>query len=177
MIARYDRLARDTLEALLIEREFQRAGATVLYAQGMNGDTAEMAFMRDVLHSMAKLEKQQLVARLAAGRRAKAKAGGYAGGRPRFGYEAVEGTLYPREDEADVVRWRIFERVVRKGWSARQVAAQLDRDWTLGRRWHATQVLRILHAADYKTGPHGGRIVDPRIWNAAQARLLERTAA
>lgn len=176
VVARYDRLARDTLQALLIEREFQRAAATVLYAQGMNGDTAEMEFMRDVLHSFAKLEKRQLVSRLAAGRRAKANAGGYSGGRPRFGYEAVEGTLYPRDDEAEVVRW-IFDRVARKGWTARQVTTALDRDRTLGRRWHLTQVLRILHAHDYKTGPPGGRIVDARIWNAAQVRLLERNAA
>src|SRR4051812_28945036 len=38
VVARYDRLARDTLQALLIEEEFRKAGARVLAVEGLNGD-------------------------------------------------------------------------------------------------------------------------------------------
>src|SRR6266851_6623308 len=46
VVARYDRLARDTLRALLIEQAFREAGGGILYAEGINGDGDSMEFMR-----------------------------------------------------------------------------------------------------------------------------------
>jgi len=170
VVARFDRLARKTMQALLAEDEFSRAGAAVLYAEGTNGEDDE--FMRQVMHAMAEEQRRQLVARLAAGRRAKAASGGYAGGRPAFGYRAERGKLVPDSDEAAVVRW-VFEKVADDCWSIRKVARELDRAGTLGRRWDPTTVATILRRADYKR--NGARIVDPRIWNRARAVLAERT--
>jgi site-specific DNA recombinase len=174
VVARHDRLARDILEALLIEREFERNGARVLYADGgSNDETNELRFMRQVMHAMAEFEKRQLVARLAAARRAKAAQGGYAGGRPPFGYRADHGFLYPDEDEAPVVRW-IFGLVADEGASIRGVCRALNRRDVGVRRWHPTQVERILRRDLYKRGPMRSRIVDPKIWNRAAAVLAAR---
>lgn len=99
--------------------------------------------------------------------------GGYTGGRPPFGYEAKGGALWPREDESEVVRW-IF-REVAEGRSIRQVAAALNEAGTLGRRrWFPSEVGRILSRVDYKTGVGESRVVDPRVWNRAQAQLAGR---
>jgi site-specific DNA recombinase len=174
VVARHDRLARETLEALLIEREFNRSGARVLYADGgSNGETNELRFMRQVMHAMAEFEKRQLVARLAAARRAKAERGGYAGGRPPFGYRADGGFLYPDEREAPVVKW-IFELVANDGASVRGVCRALIRRDAGVRRWHPTQVERILRRDLYKRGPVGSRIVDPKVWNRAAGVLAAR---
>ena len=45
VVARWDRLARDTLEALLIEREFKRHGVQVLAADGTPVDRTMVEFM------------------------------------------------------------------------------------------------------------------------------------
>ena len=49
VVARFDRLARDTLQALLIERAFTDAGGRVLYAEGFNDDEDGAQFVREVL--------------------------------------------------------------------------------------------------------------------------------
>ena len=56
----------------------------------------------------------------------------------------------------------------------RHLATALDKEGTLDKRWHPSEVGRILKRKDYKLGPPGARIVDPKVWNAAQAVLAER---
>ncbi len=127
--------------------------------------------MREVMHAMAAEQRRQLVARLAASRRAKAERGGYAGGRPPFGYEAEGGELRVYESEAQVVR-RIFERVARDQWPIRKVARKLEERRALGRRWDRAAVHRILARERYKLAPD--RIVDPRVFNRAHKVLKAR---
>jgi DNA invertase Pin-like site-specific DNA recombinase len=173
LVPRYDRLARDTLQALLIEQAFRSAGAGVLYAEGLNGDDDSREFMRTIMHAFAQEQKRQLVERLAAGRRAKHADGGYAWGRPALGYRGGTGYLAVDDDEAEVVAW-IFDRAANHGQSIRRIAAALDQAGTLDRRWRASTVQRILSNPTYKTGPNGMRIVDPRIWNRARLALTTR---
>lgn len=176
VVARHDRFG-ESAEAIVAERAFRDAGAGVLCVQGVNGDDPVVDYLREQMYALAKLERRLIVARMMAGKRAKAEAGhAYAfGGRPPLGYEGRDGQLHPKPDELEVVRW-IFARVARDGWSIRRVAEALTREGTLGRRWHATQVARILRNPIYKSGPSGARAVDGKIWNAANARLHERRA-
>ena len=173
VVARPDRLARETLQALLIEKAFVDAGARVLYADGLKGEGDTVELMRTILHGMAQFEKRQVVARLAAGRRRKAELGGYAGGRPPFGYRARDGYLVPDEGEAAVVRW-IFDRVAKDAWSVRRVGRALSAQG--GKSWAPAEVHRILTRTLYKQGPKapGGRVVDAKVWNRAQANLALR---
>jgi hypothetical protein len=79
----------------------------------------------------------------------------------------------PDEAEGEVVRW-IFRQVANEGHSIRRVAAALDREQTLRRRWRPSDVSRILHRKDYKTGPAGARVVDGKLWNRAHVALATR---
>jgi DNA invertase Pin-like site-specific DNA recombinase len=174
LVARRDRLARDSLVSALIEREFEQAGGRVLYAEaGNENDSREDRLMRQILHSVAEYERASLVARLTAARAAKKARGGYAGGRPPFGYRAQGKALVPDEEQAAVVRW-IFDRVARDGWSTRSIAKQLDQDRALGRRWRSPDVWTILRREEYKKGAPAARIVDARLWNRADAVLAGR---
>ena len=173
LVARWDRLARDTLEALLVEREVAKVGARVLCADGTNGGDDSAALMRTVMHGLAEYDRKQIVARLTAGKAAKAAAGGYSGGRPRLGYKAQDKTLVVDEQAAKLVRW-IFTRVARDRWTARRVARELDERRALGRHWDHAKVLGVLHHEGYKRAEHGGPVVDPRIYNAAHRVLAAR---
>jgi len=165
VVARHDRLARDTLQALLIERAFAGAGARVLYADGANCESDSDRFTRTVLHAAAEQAKRDVVRRLAAGREAKRAREGeraYVGGRPPFGYQAHHGALRPHPDHAPTVR-RVFE-LARRGRSVRAIATELG--------LHPNAVARVLAYEGYKLGAPADRIVDPKVWNAA-ARALE----
>jgi DNA invertase Pin-like site-specific DNA recombinase len=175
VVARHDRLARDTLVALLIERAFADAGARILYVDGSNGESDTDRFARTVLHAAAEQAKRETVRRLRAGRDAKRirNPNSYVGGRPAFGYRANASTHELEVDHAaaPIVR-DIFDRA-RRGESVRTIAAALDTQQASGRRWHPTSVARILGHEDYKlTRP--GRIVDPKVFNAAQRALEAR---
>lgn len=178
IVARFDRLGRDALESLLAEREFARLGATVLYAEGLNGEDPQTKFMRHLMHGMAELDKDMLVSRLAAGRRAKRAAGLYAGGRPRLGFRPEGDVLVPCRDAkgelegpARVIAW-MFMRVAKDRWTTRRVAVALNERHALGVKWDAARVSRILVCEDYKRGSRP--IVDPRVWNKAQQVLASR---
>lgn len=173
VVPRVDRLGRDALVALMIERTFQEAGGGVLYCEGgVNGDDDHMRLMRHLLHGIAEYEKRQLVARLTAGKREAERAGRRSCGRPPFGYTSRGGVLYVKADEAEVVRW-IFGQVA-AGKTTRQIARLLDHERTLGRRWSQSGVGRIVGRDTYKRGPMGSRIVDAKVWNKSRVVLTQR---
>ncbi len=173
LVARPDRVAPDPLVGALIEREFEQAGGRVVYAEGGAEDGSQNQLTREALDSIAEYERASLVARLTAARAAKKARGGYAGGRPPFGYRAHGKALVPNEEQAAVVR-RVFDRVARDGWSTRSIAEELDQERVLGRRWRSPDVWTILRREDYKKGPPAARIVDARVWNRADAILAGR---
>jgi len=166
VVARHDRLARDTLQALLIERAFAAAGARVLFADGANGESDSDRFTRTVLHAAAEQAKRDVVRRLAAGRDAKRARDprAYVGGRPPFGYEARDGALKPHPDHALTVR-QAFE-LARRGRSVRAIATELG--------LHPTAIARMLAHEGYKRGTPAERIVDPKLFNAAARELGSR---
>jgi site-specific DNA recombinase len=172
VVARHDRLARDTLVALLIERAFADAGVRILYADSTNGESDADRFTRTVLHAAAEQAKRDVVRRLAAGREVKAatRPGSYVGGRPPYGYRAHGHELAIDPGQADIVR-RIY-RLARDGNSIREIAALIEAD-DPARRWHRTTIEHILRRDIYMR-ERPGRIVDPRLWHAAQRAITQR---
>lgn len=171
VVARFDRLGRDTLESLLAEREFARAGARVLSAQGFNEDDPVTKYFRTNMMAMSELDKAMLKARLAGGKAAKRSRGGYVGGKPYLGMRA-EGKELVRDDISAQVVQRIFVKVARDRYTVRQLEQEMNERAVLGRRWSAKGLRAILHREDYKLG--NDAIVDPRVWNKAQRVLAER---
>jgi site-specific DNA recombinase len=173
VVARHDRLARDTLVALLIERSFADAGIRILYADSSNGESDADRFTRTVLHAAAEQAKRDIVRRLAAGRQVKAttKPGSYLGGRPPYGYRAQGHELVIDPAQAEIVK-KIFV-LARDGVSIRNIAVKLDQDDPT-RPWHRAAVERILKR-DLYMREKPGRIVDARLWHAAQRALAGRS--
>ncbi|MDO9409712.1 recombinase family protein [Patulibacter sp.] len=176
LLARRDRLARDPYVAGDAERTVAAGGGRILYADGSNGTDDGALLLNDMQHAIAAHERRAIVARLKAGREAKAREKGpkaYTGGRPAFGYKADPATreLVVDDEAAEVVR-RAFG-MVRDGSSIRAVAEALSAEGVGGRRWHPTAVARLLSHEQYKQA-HPGRIVDPKVYNAAQRALAAR---
>lgn len=164
------RLARDEFAAHDALRTFAHAGVRVLYADGSNGngssDPAGM-LLDGIGHAIAAYDRRVIVARMAAGRRAKAQRSPRSrpqGGRLPYGYRRTRtGDVEVDQATAPDVR-RAFDRV-RNGTSVRSAAADLG--------WHPTMLARMIKRPEYKMAG-SWRIVDPRVWNDAQDALMRR---
>jgi DNA invertase Pin-like site-specific DNA recombinase len=105
--------------------------------------------MRTAMRQMAgvffQLDRAMTVKRLRDGRRLKAERGGYAHGRPPFGWKAEGGELV--EDPAEQAALARIAELHRDGCSLRQIAAALKAEGhepRRGQRWHPNTLARIL---------------------------------
>lgn len=176
LVAERTRLARDEYVAHDAVRAFRSAGARVLYADGSNGDDDSALLLDGIGHVIAAHDRRRIVARLKAGRDAKATqhpASRAHGGRLPHGYRRTRAGLVELDpDAADEVR-RVFD-LVRRGQSIRQAAETMTAE--TARHWRPTVVDRIVKRETYKLA-EPGRIIDPRQWNATQAALASRRRA
>jgi DNA invertase Pin-like site-specific DNA recombinase len=168
LIEERTRLARDEYAAYDALRSFATAGVKVLYADGSNGANDPAAMLLDGIgHAVAAYDRRVIVARMAAGRKAKAEREPRSraqGGKLPHGYRRTRsGGVEVDPDAAREVR-RAFE-LVRDGRTVREAAAALG--------WHPTMLARVLKRPEYKQAGDW-RVVDPRVWNAAHAALARR---
>jgi DNA invertase Pin-like site-specific DNA recombinase len=128
LVAKRDRIARDSFLSAVIERAVTRKGATIASADGVgNGDQAADAFMRSVMAAAAEFERGLIRQRTKAAMAAKRRAGERCGQVP-FGWSLGEDgtTLVPVEEEQ-----RVIEQIIRcraAGMSLRAIAAILTEE-------------------------------------------------
>jgi DNA invertase Pin-like site-specific DNA recombinase len=149
----------------------QEAALAVVWRHGGRVFTAESGEvladdpddpMRTAMRQMAgvffQLDRAMTVKRLRDGRRLKAERGGYAHGRPPYGWQAAGRELAPEPGEQSTLA-RIRE-LHGQGRSLRGIAAELEaegRPPRRGRRWHPATVARILSRPGGGETPPGGR--------------------
>lgn len=173
LVAERSRLARDEYVAHDAVRGLQAAGLRVLYADGGNGDDDSSLLMDGIGHVIAAHDRRRIVARLKAGRDAKAAAQPHAraqGGRLPHGYRRTPSGGVEVDPQAAAEVRRAFA-LVRDGKSLAKAAAILTAE--TGRTWTAKALDRMVRREVYKAA-QPGRIVDPRVWNGAHAALAAR---
>ena len=104
-----DRLARKSVYQMLIEEEFERAGARVIYVNGQYEDTDEGRLQKQIRASIAEYERAKILERSKRGKRGKAQSGFVlVGARSPYGYavksEPHKAWLEVCEEEAQIVR-------------------------------------------------------------------------
>lgn len=173
LVAERSRLARDEYVAHDAVRAFRSAGRDVLYADGSNGDDDSALLLDGIGHVIAAHDRRRIVARLKAGRDAKAARHPNAraqGGRLPHGYRRTRGGLVEIDPDTAAEVRRVFD-LIRSGATIRATADTMSAE--TGRDWKPTVVERIVKRETYKrTEP--GRIIDPRQWNGAQVSLASR---
>lgn len=149
LIAKRDRIARDTFLSLVIEKAVQKRGASIASCDGIaNGDTPADQFMRSILDATAQFERGLIRSRTVAAMAAKRKAGQVIGEIP-FGWDATEdGRLVENVAEQKVIAAMIDCRAA--GMSLRQIAAVLNGQGITtkkGRSWYGESIRSILDRA------------------------------
>lgn len=147
IVAKRDRLARDSVLAALLERAVTKKGARIVSAagEGTDSDDASSALLRRIIDAVAEYERLMIGARTKAALRAKRRRGELAGERP-YGFRTRDGRhLIPDEQEQRIVT--VIQECRAAGYSLRDVAAELNRrGWTTrgGSVWRHPNVRGIL---------------------------------
>ena len=150
VIAKRDRLGRDQMAVLMIEKAITRKGATIISADGVgNGDDAGSVFMRQVIDAAACYERNLIKARTKAALAAKRKAGQVTGEVP-FGWTVGDdGNLIAVDAEQRVLG--IIKELRQAGVSLRRIANILTDAGYLTKKgraaWTHTTIKSILERA------------------------------
>lgn len=148
LVAKRDRLARDVVNAAMVERLAERAGARVRSAagEGTDGDVADPSamLMRGIVDLFAQYERAVIRSRTKAALAVKRARGERVGDIP-IGYAATDSGMLaadPRE-QAAVARIRCLRK---DGASIRAIADSLNTEQVPARggRWHPTTVARVI---------------------------------
>ena len=149
VIPKRDRLGRDMMTTLTIERAVQKRGAVILSADGVgNGEEAADKFMKAVIDAAAAFERDLIKARTKAALAAKRKANQRTGHIP-YGYRLAEDgiTLLPVPAEQNVIDQIMDCQKI--GMSLGRIAAHLNELLIStkqgGKGWQATTVRRVIH--------------------------------
>jgi len=164
VVARRDRLARDTMVVGMIERLVEREGGRIVSAAGEGTDIdpndPSGMIIRGVIDLFAAYERALIRTRIRAALAVKRRRGEVIGTVP-FGWRAetrpaptadnperVVRVLVPDEGEQSAIA--LVRQLHADGVSLRQIAATLDeaRISCRGARWHKTTVARILERAE-----------------------------
>jgi DNA invertase Pin-like site-specific DNA recombinase len=126
VVAKRDRLSRDTMANAMIERLVQRAGARVQSSDGTgNEDTPEGMLMRRMVEAFAEYERQVIKARTKAALATKAAKGERISGLAPFGTRFESGMVVADAEELGVLR--DVEALLATGWTMPAIAAELNR--------------------------------------------------
>lgn len=169
VVAKLDRFARKAHDAIRETDRLADMGVDlVVVKEQIDMSTPAGRAMRTMLAGFAEFERDTIVARTAAGQRAKGRAGGWAGSKPPFGWR-LEGLKknarpVPDEREREVLR-TMYHLFVKERLSNAEVAERLN---LLG--------MRPRQAATWQYQTVRQTVINPALWTgettwgAAQAR-------
>lgn len=159
VVYRLDRLARDLVVQEQLLAEVRNASGVLFSTSDAEQDVLDddpddpsRKLIRQVLGAVSEFERSMIALRLRNGRRRKHEQGGYAYGRPPYGYRAEAGELVAvAEQQAVLDRMRELRR---GRWTLREIAATLNDEGVpgpAGGAWSGTAVQRALQRAGVKT--------------------------
>jgi DNA invertase Pin-like site-specific DNA recombinase len=147
VVYRLDRLARDlVLQETTIQRLARKERRVISVSEAdADSDDPTRVFVRQVFGALAQLERSIIRARMLEGKAAKRRRGGYVGGRPPYGFDAIGGALVPNEAETRVIGEILEARS--EGLSYDAIASQLNASRTptkSGRSWVRATVREVV---------------------------------
>lgn len=153
IVAKLDRIARDTFATLWIEKELKKYDVELFsIAEPYRWDDPAQKVFLQMISVFAEFEKARITERLVSGRVKKFDKGGYAGGNLSLGYKTVEGELRINQEEAETVR--MIKKLRRQGLSMQRIAQRLNNEHVAtkrgGKYWYASTVRSVLKNSIYK---------------------------
>lgn len=157
VVHKLDRLARSlTVQEAALAHVWRNGGEVFTVDGGQvardDPDDPVRTAMRQMIGVFSQLERGMIASRMRAGRRLKSERGGYAYGRPPYGYRAENRELVPNEAEqrSIAIAWNLRA----EGATLRSIACTLEnlgcRRQNGSTRWYPAQVARLLKTSGPK---------------------------
>ena len=125
-LSRFARNCADTLEALQFMQDY---GVNLICVDdNLDSSAATGKLMISVMSAMAELERENINAQTMAGRKQKAKEGGWNGGFAPYGYKLENGQLIVQENEAEVIR-EIYSLYVNTAYGPSKIATEINKKY------------------------------------------------
>lgn len=125
IVAKNDRMSREMEQYFYVKYSLRKKNIEL---KSVSEDFGQMGVFANVLESLAMFiaeqERINIAKRTSGGRKIKAAAGGYSGGRAPYGYKVVSGQLQTEESEVELVKI-VFEQL-EKGSTLSDVAEHLN---------------------------------------------------
>lgn len=150
LVAKRDRIARDTLMAAMIERLVERAGGRVVTANGAgNGTGPEALLMRRMIDAFSEYERSLIRARTRAALAVK-KAKGERVGDPPYGMQVAADGCHLEPHPMEQLAVQLAADYRREGLSYRAIGERLvdaGHNPRRGGAWHTQTVARLVGRA------------------------------
>ena len=176
VVFKLDRLSRRQRDAMTIIEDVLLANNVELISLHETLDTSTPwgRAMIGILASFNQLECENITLRTSVCRNAKARDGGYAGGRPPFGYRASDGKLVVVPGEAEIVRRIFAER--KAGRTLAEISAGLNEAGLTtrsGAKFYQSTIRLILGNEDLYRGKYSYGKSAVGVAGAQEAILVE----
>ena len=155
LVAKSDRVARDMKLYYYYMMLMEKKGMSLVsVSEPLVDDGSGMgSIYKALMLFVAEQERRNITMRTSGGRRQKAKRGGYAGGRPPYGYRAENGYLIIIPHEAKVIR-KIYE-LYESGMRVNRIAMLLTEAGVPARKgdvWTSASINKILARQSFYEG-------------------------
>lgn len=151
LVAKRDRLARETLVAAIVERLAERYSAVVCSADGVcDGAGPETLLMRRIVDAFAEYERLVIVARTRAALAVKKSRGELVSRQPKYGWRTAPDAVHVEPDPDERRTIALVRRYREQGFSLRQIGAHLEAKGLrprTGRNWHPQTLARLAGTA------------------------------
>ena len=125
-LSRFGRNCADTLGSLQFMQDY---GVNLICVEeNLDSSAATGKLMISVMSAMAEIERENILEQTMAGRKQKAKEGGWNGGKAPYGYKLENGRLIVQEDKAEAVR-EIYNLFVTTPYGPPKIAKQINQKY------------------------------------------------
>ena len=150
VVFKSDRMSRDGIESLQIEKLFLRKGVDYLsVTEGcLTSESVDDEFMRFIRAGLNQRERKLIALRTRQALKRKREKGERIGGRPRYGWRVVNGALVSDPEEQRAIDR--MKSLHAKGHTTREIVQALKEDGVRTRKgtyFTQTQIVRVLRAA------------------------------
>jgi len=145
IIHRLDRLSRDTLHYLVVERHLSKMGVNLIFIEGVQGDSPMDKMVRTILSAVSEMERSMIQQRVKQTMRHMKSQGRKLGGTCPYGYKEHNRHLIPHEEEQAVIAK--MQQLRADGLSYNKIAQTLNNEsipTRSGKPWVAMQISRAL---------------------------------
>ncbi len=150
VVFRSDRMSRDGMESLQIEKLFLQRGVDYLSTSegNLTGGSVDDTFMSFIRAGLNQRERQLISLRVKQALQRKREKGERLGGGIRYGWKVTAKQMVPDADEHRAVA--LVKHLQSLGYSTRQIVQVLEQEGVRTRKgtcFHKTQIIRILKVA------------------------------